>query len=221
MIKEINKVDNVWLKINEAPGYSVSNNCTVKEIKTDLITPNKKNIVKCKVGNLTHKFNVELLSKRYHNTDNLPGEIFYDIEGYKKYELSSLLRLRNKKTRNILNKSINNYINMTDDTGYYHQRISFERVFTTVFKDKYHLIDDSIDKKNIKYNTSKNLHSFTKAIYQINLKTKEIIKKFKDVSQASKELKISNNAIYKVCNNWELKAGGFGWTYVMDQENNK
>lgn len=52
-----------------------------------------------------------------------------------------------------------------------------------------------------------------KAILQMDLKTKEVIKEHKSATDAGKELGIARNNIVKVLQSYRLNAGGYYWKY--------
>lgn len=57
-------------------------------------------------------------------------------------------------------------------------------------------------------------HYFSKAVYQIDKNTDEIIKKWDSITEAQQELKIKH--ISSVCNNKRKTAGGFKWVFVKN-----
>lgn len=52
----------------------------------------------------------------------------------------------------------------------------------------------------------------------IDLKTHKIIKTFKSISEASREMKISSGNISAVCQGFKNKASGYIWQYADEQE---
>lgn len=61
----------------------------------------------------------------------------------------------------------------------------------------------------------------SKAVYQIDKNTNEIIKEWESVVEASKALKIDQSYVSKICRGQHLSAGGFKWVYVENYENKK
>lgn len=57
-----------------------------------------------------------------------------------------------------------------------------------------------------------------KSINMIDLKTHKIIKTFKSISEASREMKISSGNISAVCQGFRNKASGYIWQYADEQE---
>ena len=58
----------------------------------------------------------------------------------------------------------------------------------------------------------------SKEIYQIGYNL-QILKKFKSIQEASRELKIKDSHISEVCNKKTISAGGYYWSFVDDYNN--
>lgn len=73
--------------------------------------------------------------------------------------------------------------------------------------------------KNSRFNKHGKDNPLSKAVYQIDKNTNEIIKEWESIIDAKKGLMISH--ISEVCNGKEKLAGGFKWAFVKDYENKK
>ena len=99
-----------WSDIIEASNYQISDTFRIRNKTTGCLLIIRKNkYVTCRVDGQNKVFNVEVLTKKYHNVDNNlleEGEEWRAIHNFQKHEVSSLGRIRHKYRRFIreLNK---------------------------------------------------------------------------------------------------------------------
>lgn len=157
------------------------------------------------------------------------------IPNFTKYEVSTLGRVRYIKTSNVLKPTLYaDYFMVTmqnDSNKKVCIRVHLLVARTYLTKPSIKHTVDHMD-KNKQNNSLENLRYATpsqqcrnrkkrkpgstreKAIYQVDVKTRVIIKLWKGMTEASKDLSISTGDISQVCKGKRKTAGGFGWRYA-------
>ena len=166
-------------------------------------------------------------------------EYWKDIKDHEEYyEISSLGRVRNKKTQEILIGDVNNIgykrvvLNKPTKKRYFiHRLVAYH--FVKGYSENLVVNHKDGNKQNNDMNnlewvtkSENDLHAFKmglrkvypaqfrKIIESFDLETKETIKRFKNVDECCKELNVARSNIYNCCNGKQFSCRGIGLRYV-------
>lgn len=170
-------------------------------------------------------------------------EIFKNVgtigdRDYSLYEVSNYGTLRNAQTQQYLRLAIGSngyYVAVfTDVTSKKCHSIKVHRIVAQVFLDKpidknyvNHINENKLDNAvtNLEWMTNRENSIYTngKRINMHDIKTNEIIKTFKSVSEASEHIKCVNGSvgIGKCCNEPTKVFYGYRWSYADDEDKHK